>query len=196
METTSRNVQEDPPNTQLTLPDEAQLALPDEASTASGVGSEKTEPTSRATTLFSYFASKSLILDNTGLVARDHLSNERSFLAWMRTGLTMISLGIAFMQLYSIQTRASEAILSGNTYLIASNSRITTLEVLGQPLGVLCGVLAIVIVLFGYWRYLVVQRGLLQGKFPASRIIILTVLLAVLLILALILAVDIRTTRS
>ncbi|KAI1328148.1 hypothetical protein F5Y16DRAFT_160865 [Xylariaceae sp. FL0255] len=32
---------------------------------------------------------------NTGSVARDHLASERTFLAWMRTGLGFVALGIA-----------------------------------------------------------------------------------------------------
>ncbi|KAB2570900.1 hypothetical protein BFW01_g6390 [Lasiodiplodia theobromae] len=32
---------------------------------------------------------------NTGSVARDHLASERTFLAWLRTGLGFIALGIA-----------------------------------------------------------------------------------------------------
>lgn len=33
--------------------------------------------------------------DNTGSVARDHLASERTFLAWIRTGLGFVALGIA-----------------------------------------------------------------------------------------------------
>ncbi|EJD50820.1 hypothetical protein AURDEDRAFT_57521 [Auricularia subglabra TFB-10046 SS5] len=34
-------------------------------------------------------------LQNTGSVARDHLASERTFLAWLRTGLGFVALGIA-----------------------------------------------------------------------------------------------------
>ncbi|ORY31187.1 hypothetical protein BCR33DRAFT_724113 [Rhizoclosmatium globosum] len=44
----------------------------------------------RFTRLFS-----STILPNTGSTARDHLANERTFLAWSRTGLGFVGLGIA-----------------------------------------------------------------------------------------------------
>jgi uncharacterized membrane protein YidH (DUF202 family) len=33
--------------------------------------------------------------NNTGSVARDHLASERTFLAWLRTGLGFVALGIA-----------------------------------------------------------------------------------------------------
>ncbi|KAH7037454.1 uncharacterized protein B0I36DRAFT_314108 [Microdochium trichocladiopsis] len=35
------------------------------------------------------------IYKNTGSVARDHLASERTFLAWIRTGLGFVALGIA-----------------------------------------------------------------------------------------------------
>jgi len=35
------------------------------------------------------------IYSNTGSVARDHLASERTFLAWMRTGLGFVAFGIA-----------------------------------------------------------------------------------------------------
>lgn len=38
---------------------------------------------------------KTPIYKNTGSIARDHLASERTFLAWARTGLGFIALGIA-----------------------------------------------------------------------------------------------------
>lgn len=38
---------------------------------------------------------RTTILKNTGSTARDHLASERTFLAWLRTGLGFIALGIA-----------------------------------------------------------------------------------------------------
>ncbi|KAJ7646850.1 hypothetical protein FB45DRAFT_891608 [Roridomyces roridus] len=35
------------------------------------------------------------VYKNTGSVARDHLASERTFLAWLRTGLGFVALGIA-----------------------------------------------------------------------------------------------------
>lgn len=38
---------------------------------------------------------RSPILKNSGSTARDHLASERTFLAWIRTGLGFVALGIA-----------------------------------------------------------------------------------------------------
>lgn len=44
----------------------------------------------------SFFARfKTPVYKNTGSVARDHLASERTFLAWIRTGLGLIALGSA-----------------------------------------------------------------------------------------------------
>lgn len=40
---------------------------------------------------------------NTGSVARDHLANERTFLAWTRTGLGFVALGVALAKLDALE---------------------------------------------------------------------------------------------
>eukprot|EP00403_Amphidinium_massartii_P036138 CAMPEP_0178441108 /NCGR_PEP_ID=MMETSP0689_2-20121128/37275_1 /TAXON_ID=160604 /ORGANISM="Amphidinium massartii, Strain CS-259" /LENGTH=125 /DNA_ID=CAMNT_0020064205 /DNA_START=1 /DNA_END=374 /DNA_ORIENTATION=+ len=34
------------------------------------------------------------VVENTGSTARDHLANERTYLAWLRTGLSLLSFGL------------------------------------------------------------------------------------------------------
>ncbi|KAI8353227.1 hypothetical protein BD560DRAFT_408551, partial [Blakeslea trispora] len=38
--------------------------------------------------------STSFMLENKAAVARDHLANERTFLAWLRTSLSLITVGV------------------------------------------------------------------------------------------------------
>ncbi|KAG8165365.1 hypothetical protein KVR01_005640 [Diaporthe batatas] len=45
--------------------------------------------------MLSRFRWKTPIYQNTGSTARDHLASERTFLAWIRTGLGFVALGIA-----------------------------------------------------------------------------------------------------
>lgn len=48
----------------------------------------------RITSLRNVFASPSLLLENSGSVARDHLASERTFLAYVRTSLALASAGV------------------------------------------------------------------------------------------------------
>lgn len=140
-----------------------------------------------------FITSKSLVLENKGLVARDHMANERTFLAWTRTSFVVLSLGIAFLQLYSIQMRATEAILDGISFQLVKDGRVTAMEHIGRPLGMICALSSIILMIFGYWRYMAVQKGLTHDIFPATRIMALVVTLVALVILALILVIDIKS---
>jgi putative membrane protein len=48
--------------------------------------------------------------ENTGSVARDHLANERTFLAWIRTSLAVIGLGVLVGKLIETDGLAAEVI--------------------------------------------------------------------------------------
>ena len=45
------------------------------------------------------------VYQNTGSVARDHLASERTFLAWIRTGLGFVALGIAVERFSQLDLR-------------------------------------------------------------------------------------------
>ncbi|KAF1981805.1 hypothetical protein K402DRAFT_398204 [Aulographum hederae CBS 113979] len=77
---------------------------------------------------------KSPTLSNTGSTARDHLASERTFLAWLRTGLGFIALGVAverfsqlqpaletFLRAQESSSIASRAALSSSSNLSASS---------------------------------------------------------------------------
>ena len=84
-------------------------------------------------------------IDNTGSTARDHLANERTFLAWTRTGLGLTALGVALAQ------------------FIDSEGSIATV---GGILMVLAGISAMA---YGTLRYHEVRRGLMQGRYPVAK---------------------------
>ncbi|KAI8883472.1 hypothetical protein K501DRAFT_184478 [Backusella circina FSU 941] len=93
--------------------------------------------------------STSVILENKGNTARDHLANERTFLAWFRTSLTLITLGIGIIQVYHVSN--------------ANHKRF------GRALGLIFVMASILFLYFGNVRYFHAQWALQHGNFPASR---------------------------
>jgi uncharacterized membrane protein YidH (DUF202 family) len=65
--------------------------------------------------------STSIYLENKGSVARDHLANERTYLAWLRTSLSTISVGIGKYQPLSI---ACKFMQSYRSYTVISTGKI------------------------------------------------------------------------
>ncbi|KAK0200153.1 hypothetical protein DFS33DRAFT_1359288 [Desarmillaria ectypa] len=100
----------------------------------------------------------SLTLENHGSVARDHLSAERTFLAYVRTSLLLASTGVALVQLLSIAI---------NTVSFSPTSAI--MQGYAKPLGATTVLLALGILAVGVSRYFSIQVALTQGKFPVAR---------------------------
>ena len=48
------------------------------------------------------------VVANTDSTARDHLANERTFLAWTRTSLGIVGLGVAISEYYSSERHISD----------------------------------------------------------------------------------------
>ncbi|PWZ02515.1 hypothetical protein BCV70DRAFT_214069 [Testicularia cyperi] len=137
-------------------------------------------------------AALSLELLNEGSVARDHLASERTFLAWLRTSLSLVSIGIAITQLFQIPSivgdgTKSETGSSGSGYLSfqdqdqdllseltqperRDSQRTTNIAKLGKPLGGSFIVLGILVLLLGCYRYFSVQSHLVKGKFNPARL--------------------------
>lgn len=81
---------------------------------------------------------------NTGSEARDHLANERTLNAWLRTALGLVGFGVALPKLVGPEPAA----VAGAAALILVG----------------CACLA-----YAGQRYLSVSRALLAGSFPVAR---------------------------
>ena len=90
-------------------------------------------------------------LKNTGSLARDLLASERTFLAWARTGLGFIALGVALEKV-----EAFAAISPTLLHLEDSRTKLAAGVLVGS--GSLC-------VAHGTARYFAVMRGLERGVF-------------------------------
>jgi len=85
------------------------------------------------------------VLDNRGSTARDHLANERTLLAWVRTALGIIGLGVVFEKLVDS---------AGSTAVVASAVLIS------YGVGIL---------VYSLYRYERVITYLERGEFPVAR---------------------------
>ena len=93
------------------------------------------------------------LVANKGSEARDHLANERTFLAWARTGVGFVGLGVAADQMKRAQTPPNESSSSVSIHL---------------P-GLLCVGTGGFFLSYATWRYFAVQAALRQGQFPINR---------------------------
>ncbi|KAM0751413.1 hypothetical protein T439DRAFT_325551 [Meredithblackwellia eburnea MCA 4105] len=67
-------------------------------------------------------------LENKGSVARDHLASERTYLAWLRTSLSLASIGIAITQLFRLNSGSLKAPTTPSNITISSSPALTTLS--------------------------------------------------------------------
>lgn len=105
---------------------------------------------------------KGVRLQNTGSVARDHLANERTYLAWLRTSLAFASIGVALTQFFRLDLNTTK------NY----NQNPETLR-LSTALGSLFVGTGLVVIVVGITRYFSTQYYLQLGKFPASKGLVL-----------------------
>ncbi|KAJ1731979.1 hypothetical protein LPJ61_002268 [Coemansia biformis] len=106
----------------------------------------------------------SLRLENKGSVARDHLANERTYLAWIRTSLSLVTVGVAIRQLYRVSID-----LGGGSGAGAAGGSEAQEPLAGRVLGFSFVALGVVFVAVGLYRYFRSQRLMTRGEFPVSR---------------------------
>lgn len=100
------------------------------------------------------------------------IANERTYLAWLRTSLSTISVGIGLTQLFRLEKSFSHSIEHA---------------VNGQLIGVLFIVISILFLIFAFIRYFHAQVAMMSGYFPSSRstVLIATTILFITMLLIL-----------
>jgi len=87
-------------------------------------------------------------IPNTGSAARDHLANERTLLAWVRTSIALLALGIAIAK-FSTSEEGGQ-------------------EISGVIVGTILVVLGCLMVLYSRNRYFEVVESLDSGEFKVN----------------------------
>ncbi|KAG6828828.1 hypothetical protein H0H92_006653 [Tricholoma furcatifolium] len=112
----------------------------------------------------------SLSLVNAGSVARDHLASERTFLAYVRTSLSIASAGVG-----ASSSAIAEFYDEHDTTIPHKHE--TTTEAWARPLAATAIVIALLVLGIDQWvidvgvsRYFAVQKALVGGQFPAARL--------------------------
>jgi len=105
---------------------------------------------------------------------RDHLANERTYLAWLRTGMGLLGLGFLVARLrLELAAAAHEAALPAGFR--------------GAVVGLGFAVLGLFTILFGTWRYVAVRRMIERRAFaPLGGAILLISTAALVVALAVI----------
>lgn len=90
----------------------------------------------------------SMVLKNTGSVARDHLASERTFLSYVRTSLALASMGVALVQLFTI------AELTSRGSAITADTR--RVQQFARPLGITTVAFSLIVLMVGaYYKTLI-----------------------------------------
>jgi putative membrane protein len=103
--------------------------------------------------------------------AAEHLDNERTFLAWVRTNVALISLGFVVARLSPTLTAAGAT----------GAGRIAAKTV---PLGILLVGFGTVVTVLAAWRYDTVNREIEAGCVKTDRALVWCVTLAIVLLAA------------
>ena len=105
--------------------------------------------------------------------ATEYLANERTFLAWIRTSVAVVSLGFVIAR-FSVWLR--ELTVHREPQVQAHSAGISL------PIGVAMMTLGGLLAVLAAWRYHVVNRDIERGKVSADRglVILVTVMVALL----------------
>ena len=105
-------------------------------------------------------------------LATEFLANERTFLAWVRTSIAVISLGFAVTKFDGLLNEMSER---------------TQMETFGGigwsiPMGLAMITFGGLLPVFAAWRYHTVNRQIERGEVTADRILVVSVMIIVVIL--------------
>ena len=102
----------------------------------------------------------------------EHLANERTILAWVRTAIAIVALGIAINRFSLFLVEFAKAVPGARTATLHQ----------AEHLGIALVILGVIVMLGGIWHYLAVARAIDQGDYRPSRLRIVVPALLVVLV--------------
>jgi putative membrane protein len=97
--------------------------------------------------------------------AQEHLANERTFLAWVRTNIALISLGFVLARV--------------SPWLPDSGSKAAGLAKTASPIGIGLAVFGALLTILAAWRYDAVNRQIETGLVKTDRALVWFVAIAI-----------------
>jgi putative membrane protein len=119
--------------------------------------------------------------------ASEHLAAERTFLAWIRTSIAIISLGFVVAK-FGVWLREIAQEMNPTANVPKSGPSLP----IGMGMMAIGGVLA----LLAWWHYQVINQCIEQGRVRANRALVATVAIAVALLTVLVILYLLFTARS
>ena len=117
---------------------------------------------------------------------REHLANERTFLAWLRTSISLIGFGLAIARfslfLRQLQTTTARQTVENNSIFNSEN------------LGLCLVIVGIIVIALAAWRYNRVFRQIERADYRPSRLFIW--LLSIIIMLLGILSIPLLLARE
>lgn len=120
------------------------------------------------------------------------MANERTFLAWLRTSLTFVTIGIGVAQLFRLEEKSSRVMVNGSAIELVYDDKSKIIRGLGKPLSTLCIVLGICTLLIGIFRFYHTQFLLTKSVYPATRLGVGVIVLFIIAMVVLCLAMSIK----
>lgn len=109
---------------------------------------------------------------NVDSLARDHLANERTFLAWSRTGMAFVALGVAVDQVRKVRDDVDDESVAGavgGRPPVRVARSISWADWAEHAPSVMTVGVGGMFLTYSTIRYYNVQRALLNGQFPVNR---------------------------
>jgi len=100
---------------------------------------------------------------------REHLANERTYLAWLRTGIATMGFGVVITKL--------RYLFSPSGMMPESSGLIHA-----SHIGMILAIIGLILIIISAWRFAIIQSQIRQGKYQSSKKIIIALSSAVIIL--------------